>query len=159
MTRQEYIKKYTPIVLEVTKGTNLFPSVNMAQAILESSDSKGIPGNSTLARVYNNHFGIKDSKDWTGKTVNLKTGEVINGKYGIITDSFRVYENATDSFRDRVKFLIENKRYTNALKAKTPSEQSFLLEKAGYATAPNYNETIDYLIKSLNLLILDQKKK
>jgi flagellum-specific peptidoglycan hydrolase FlgJ len=42
MTRKEYIQKYKDVVLEVVKGTGLFPSLMMAQAILESSDKNGI---------------------------------------------------------------------------------------------------------------------
>lgn len=159
MTRTEFIQKYTPHVIASSAGTGLFPSLFMAQAILESSNSKGIPGASSLARLYNNFFGIKADKSWKGKVVNLKTREVFNGKDVIITDGFRVYDNPLESFYDRVKFLTDNPRYKAVLTAPTPLLQAMELKKAGYATDPKYAEILQSIIKTNNLFELDQKKK
>lgn len=158
MTRQEYVQQFKGIVQEVTRGTGLFTSLMMAQAILESSDNQGVPGNSSLARLYNNHFGIKADKRWRGKKVNLKTREVFDNKTVIIGDYFRVYERAEDSFRDRVKFLLENKRYTSAgvFTVATPEAQAIALQAAGYATDPNYAKVLSKLIDKLGLKTLDQ---
>lgn len=158
MTRQEYIQKFRNVVMDAVKGTGLFPSVMMAQAILESSDKHGVPGNSTLARIHNNHFGIKADKAWLGPKVNLKTREVFDGKEVVIGDYFRVYEDVTQSFRDRVTFLQRNKRYEKAgvFSAKTPGEQAEALLRAGYATDPNYAIILKSLIRKLNLEELDK---
>lgn len=158
MTRQEYIQKFREVVMEAVRGTGLFPSVMMAQAILESSDKHGVPGNSSLARIHNNHFGIKADKAWLGPKVNLKTREVFDGKEVVIGDYFRVYEDVTQSFRDRVTFLQRNKRYEKAgvFAAKTPGEQAEALLRAGYATDPNYAIILKSLIRKLNLEELDK---
>jgi flagellum-specific peptidoglycan hydrolase FlgJ len=158
MTRKEYIQKYRDVVLEAVKGTGLFPSLMMAQAILESSDKNGIPGNSSLARLYNNHFGIKADKSWLGPKVNLKTREVFDGQEVMIGDFFRVYEDATQSFRDRIAFLKRNARYTKAgvFSAKTPEEQAEALQAAGYATDPKYAAILQGLIKKESLYELDK---
>lgn len=159
MTRDEYVKKFEGTVQDAVKGTGLFASLMMAQAILESSDAKGVPGNSTLARIHNNHFGIKADKAWLGPKVNLKTREVLDGKETVIGDFFRVYEDATQSFRDRVTFLKRNTRYTKAgvFIAKTPGDQAEALQKAGYATDPQYASILKRLIASLKLERLDQQ--
>lgn len=159
MTRQEYIKQFTPYVLAASEGSGLFPSLFMAQAILESSNSKGIPGASGLASKYNNHFGIKADKSWKGKVVDMQTREVVNGKDTVIKDGFRVYDSIQESFNDRVKFLKSNPRYKAVFEAKTPFEQAIALKKAGYATDPNYASILQSIIKSNNLFELDQKKK
>jgi flagellum-specific peptidoglycan hydrolase FlgJ len=158
MTRDEYVQKFKDVVLESVKGTGLFASLMMAQAILESADKNGIPGNSSLARIHNNHFGIKADKAWLGPKVNLKTREVFDGSEVMIGDFFRVYEDATQSFRDRVAFLKRNTRYTKAgvFSAKTPGEQAEALQKAGYATDPLYASILKKLITKLNLERLDQ---
>lgn len=158
MTRKEYIQKFRNVVLEAVKETGLFPSLMMAQAILESSDRHGVPGNSSLARLHNNHFGIKADKAWLGPKVNLKTREVIDGSEVVIGDYFRVYEDATQSFRDRITFLQRNKRYTNhgVFLAKTPGEQADALQRAGYATDPNYASILKKLIANLKLEELDK---
>ncbi len=159
MTRQEYIEQFKNVVLEVVKGTGLFPSLMMAQAILESSDVKGVPGNSTLARVYNNHFGIKADKNWKGKKVNLITREVFEGQSVILGDYFRVYDEPLHSFQDRVEFLKKNSRYAKAgvFTAKTPEQQAQSLKDAGYATDPQYAIILSSLIKKHNLSELDNQ--
>jgi len=160
MTRLEYANKYGSVAVEASKGTTLFPSLFIAQAILESSDRNGNVANSTLAKKYNNHFGVKADKSWKGKVVSLQTGEVYNGQNVVITDGFRVYDTPLDSFKDRVKFLQQNQRYAKAgvFTAKTPFAQAQALQKAGYATAPNYAAVLSSIIKTGNLTELDKKK-
>lgn len=159
MTRQEYIDQFKDVVKEAVKGTGLFPSLMMAQAILESSDVRGVPGNSTLARVYNNHFGVKADASWKGKKVSLITHEVYDGASVIIGDFFRVYEEPTQSFKDRVMFLKKNIRYTKAgvFNAPTPEKQAEALKEAGYATDPKYAIKLQSLIIKHNLQDLDQQ--
>ena len=160
MTRNEFIMKWSPAVIAACNGTTLFPSLFMAQMILESSDSNGVPGNSTLSRVYNNYFGIKNSKDWKGRVVNMKTGEVYNGIPTVENDDFRVYDSPEDSINDRVKFLQVNTNYIRhgVFTATDPFLQAQALKDAGYATSPTYVQTLTSIIKSENLLSLDQKK-
>lgn len=153
LTRKNYIALYKDLAVKTTDGTGLFPSVMLAQAIVESGN-----GNSLLARVYNNHFGIKAGNAWTGKTVNLNTREVVNGNSVVIPDNFRVYNTVKESYEDRVDFLLDNPRYTNAgvFTAKTPLEQLEALQRAGYATDPNYASIINDILVHENLGMLDK---
>lgn len=155
MTREEYIQKYKLLAVEVTEGTGLYPSVMLAQAIVESGN-----GNSELASKYNNHFGIKADSSWTGEKVNLKTREVISGQDVVIGDYFRVYDKVEDSYRDRVKFLQDNPRYTNAgvFNSATPYDQLQALQRAGYATDPQYAEIINSILTKYQLTTLDMIK-
>jgi flagellum-specific peptidoglycan hydrolase FlgJ len=157
MTRPEYIRIFTSAVLLVTSGTGLFPSVMMAQALLESSDGYGIPGNSVLARLYHNHFGIKADKSWKGRSIILKTREVIDGQSKMLRASFRIYDDPLRSFADRVQFLRANKRYVNAgvFSAFTPAEQADALQQSGYATDPDYAKLLKQLIAKHRLTELD----
>ena len=161
LTRQEYIKKFTKVVIDSVKGTGLFPSVVMAQAILESSDSYGVPGNNLLAKVYNNHFGVKADKAWKGTKAKMQTREVINGKSVMVDAYFRAYQNPEDSFRDRNAFLVNNPRYAKGgvFKSATPQEQAERLQASGYATDPAYAIKIQSLIRILNLKELDELAK
>lgn len=163
LTREEFVKKYSPFVTSITKGTGIFPQVMLAQAILESQgrvNGKYYPGQSKLARDYNNYFGIKASAGWKGKAVDLKTNEVYNGNTVTITDAFRVYNSVEDSMRDYLKFLQENPRYTKAgvFTASTPKEQAERLRAAGYATNPNYASLIDSIGNSIAKYIDIAKK-
>jgi len=156
--RQEYIKTFSDVAIKAAKGTGLFPSLFLAQAILESANGKSL-----LASKYNNHFGIKASKGWTGKVIGINTREVINGQDVYVKANFRWYDNPLDSFSDRAKFLLQNPRYKNAgvFTAKTPEQQAEALQKAGYATDPNYAKLLSVIIGKYNLKLLDEiaKKK
>lgn len=153
LTRKDYIALYSDLAVKTTQGSGLFPSVMMAQAIVESNN-----GNSLLASKYKNHFGIKAGNNWNGKSVNLNTREVINGSNVTIADNFRVYDTVEQSYIDRVKFLKENPRYTTAgvFTAKTPLEQIEALKRAGYATDPNYVSILNDVLEYNNLGMLDK---
>lgn len=137
--REQYISSIKDTAISACMGTGLFPSLMIAQAIVESGNGK-----SMLAVKYHNHFGIKALGGWKGKIANMKTREVFDGKDMNITDGFRVYDNLQDGFNDRNKFLKENPRYAKAgvFTAKTPEDQAQAFQNAGYATDPNYAKTL-----------------
>ena len=158
MTRNEYIIRYAPFVIGALKDTKLFPSVMMAQAIIESSNKAGIPGASLLASKYNNHFGIKADSSWYGDKIDLKTTEYVKGVFKTVKSWFRVYEHAHHSFTDRISFLVENPRYQkggvfNALDA---AQQALALQRSGYATDPAYASRLIALMRRLGLEELDR---
>ena len=65
------------------------------------------------------------------------------------TEPFRVYNNFSEAFDDFVNFLNSNSRYEQALDSAAEPEQ-FLqqLQKAGYATDPNYANKIIGILNS-----------
>lgn len=130
------------------KKHNVLASITIAQAILESSW-----GNSTLAKESKNLFGIKAIGGWRGAKKNYPTYEYYNGKKTLINDYFRVYNSFAESIEDHALFLLNNSRYKNYgfFSAKDYIGQANALQKAGYATAPNYAESLINLIKQYNL--------
>lgn len=158
--RLAYINKYKQDMVDASKGTGLFPSVMMAQGILESRN-----GLSELSAKYNNHFGIKCQCRacpcyLLGQNVTMPTYEEVGGRRVLIQDKFRTYKNTYDSFVDRIDFLKSNPRYRNAgvFSAKTPQEQTAALLRAGYATDSNYDDSLNSLIAKYNLESLDRMK-
>lgn len=166
MTRSQFIDKYADAIKKAVKGTGLFPSVMMAQALLESRN-----GNSALSKKYNNFFGIKADKSWAGPKVNLPTREVGNGKQAYMINGksvvipagqeamvdawFRTYKTPFEGFADRVKFLQSFSRYKNLFGVGTPEMQDQLLLQDGYATDPKYASELNSIISSNNLKTLD----
>lgn len=146
--KQSFIDTYKDAAIRACEGTALFPSVMMAQGLLESGFGK-----SKLAAKYNNFFGIKANSAWTGQKVYLKNGANDPNKYSY----YRVYPSAEASFRDRVKFLQENPRYTKngVFSAKTPREQIQAMKNAGYAEDLNYVAKIMREISDYGLTALD----
>jgi len=149
---KQYLHRVGQAAVDSVAGTGLFPSVILAQAIIESGN-----GASALASRFNNHFGIKATKSWKGKVVEMNTREVIGGISQMMKQPFRVYDSATDSFRDRNKFLRQNPRYgkNGVFAAKTPEDQAIALQKAGYATDPLYARTLIKIINQFDLKKFD----
>jgi flagellum-specific peptidoglycan hydrolase FlgJ len=148
----DYIAKYSNDMIDACYNTGLYPSVMMAQGILESAN-----GQSLLSAKYNNHFGIKAMGFWLGAKVLLDTTEEVKGKKDKIQANFRTYPNSFDGFVDRVNFLKSNPRYTKAgvFTAKTPEAQAKALQAAGYATESTYANKLINIINTFNLKSLD----
>jgi flagellum-specific peptidoglycan hydrolase FlgJ len=162
-SRVDFIRKFKEAIIVACKGTGLFPSLMMAQAILESTGKVGEEykaGESKLTRECNNFFGIKDSPtdEWHGLSKKYITREVIKGVEKMIPDYFRYYKTPLECFQDRNNFLKRNIRYTKAgvFSAVTPQEQAKALQKAGYATDPNYSAMLIDLIRNYGLEKLDE---
>lgn len=145
----KFIASIVPGAMESYKKYKVYPSVIIAQAILESGW-----GQSGLTKKANNLFGIKSSSAWKGESVNMRTAEYTksNSRY-YINANFRKYSSLSASIVDHGKFLEENSRYRNhgVFSAKNASEQAFALQKAGYATSPTYAIQLIKLIKRYNL--------
>jgi flagellum-specific peptidoglycan hydrolase FlgJ len=146
--RTQYIEHIKDVAIKLTSGTGLFASLMIAQACLESAN-----GVSFLARVHNNHFGIKSNPAWKGGIVSLPTTEVVKGKV-IKTDAvFRSYPSLEEGFKDRNHFLQVNTIYraNGVFSAATPEDQAKALVRAGYATDPAYAVKLSQLIMQFNL--------
>ena len=147
----EFISQILPAAEEGLKD-GIFPSVTLAQAILESGWGK-----SGLARDGKNLFGIKADSSWKGATMDLPTQEEVSGGVITIVARWRVYSTWNDSVRDHTKFLLENSNYKNAgvFKAKNYEEQAHALKNAGYATESNYAESVIQVINDFGLSMYD----
>jgi len=146
MTNAEFVKKHYGQALVASKGSGIFIETLLGQSILETSSGKSL-----LSSKYNNYFGIKANKAWKGRTVNMKTGEVFNGKSVTINSDFRVYDSFLDSARDYIKFLQTNPRYTKygVFKAKDYKEQVQAIKNAGYATGTNYVSAVLKIVSGI----------
>ena len=165
MTPKEFIKQYKPFALESEKKTGISYLFTLAQAALESGwGERG---------VGNNFFGIKVPKNIVSSTPNekkqlLRTTEVLSsanavfpkifsikkrtdGKYTyIVLDWFRKYDTPEECFTDHAQFFFKNKRYAKALEVKAaPYKFAEEVAKAGYATAPDYANSLKKIIKML----------
>ncbi|MBB1333019.1 flagellar assembly peptidoglycan hydrolase FlgJ [Pseudoalteromonas sp. SR44-5] len=132
----------------------LNPAVMVAQAALETGWGKHIinksDGNSSF-----NLFNIKSDKSWQGEKANKMTLEFEQGTPVKKQASFRAYDSIKESVNDFVQFLIENPRYQEALQ-NTAKPAAFLdsLQKAGYATDPNYADKIKQVLNHTELKTL-----
>lgn len=124
------------------------PAVMVAQSALETGWGKHIIKDKNGGSSFN-LFNVKAHRDWSGEKAAQSTLEFEQGVAVRKVEPFRVYNNFTEAFDDFVNFLKSNPRYEDALKQTSDSEQ-FLqnLQKAGYATDPNYSDKIIGILKS-----------
>lgn len=140
ITPQKYIEKYKVIAIKERIQHQIPASITLAQGILESGS-----GNNRLACQANNHFGIKCKHDWQGGTF-YKDDDKKN-------ECFRKYKSPEKSFADHSRFLTGRKRYSFLFKYDVTDYKKWThgLEKAGYATNPEYPSLLIELIKRYNL--------
>jgi hypothetical protein len=138
-TSAQYIDRFKGIAIQEMNLYGIPASITLAQGLFESGN-----GNGELARVANNHFGIKCTTDWKGKSY-YKDDDHPN-------DCFRVYDHPEDSYRDHSEFL-KRKRYAALFELDKNDYQGWAygLKKAGYATNPNYPQLIIGIIQKYNL--------
>lgn len=137
-----FIESVRPYAENTGKALGIDPDFIIAQAALESGWGSKAPGN--------NFFGIKADKRWTGPVNNLGTREVVNGNDVKMSQPFRAYENAQESFDDFGKFLQNNPRYAQVLKSgNDPAAYATGLQSAGYATDPKYAQGVLNTISSV----------
>lgn len=135
---KEYVEQYADYAIEQMKKYGIPASITLAQGIIESGS-----GTSRLARGANNHFGIKGT---------------YNGNYQLANDDrpnekFKKYDDPLQSFEDHSKVLM-NKRYQIHLRGLDPTDYrkwAYGIKKGGYATAPNYAESLIGVIEANGL--------
>jgi LysM repeat protein len=150
-----YIEQYKYIAIEEMLRTKIPASIKLAQAILESH-----AGSSTLAVKANNHFGIKCGDRWGGKSYYLKDDDY-DKQGNHIRSCFRVYQDATESFKAHSSFITGEGRITNryaslfSLGTEDYKGWANGLQKAGYATHPMYSRRLISLIEDYRLFTYD----
>jgi peptidoglycan hydrolase FlgJ len=96
-----------------------------------------------------NLFGVKASSDWKGKVTEITTTEYENGEMKKVKARFRVYGSYLEALSDYVGLLTRNPRYAAVTSAATPEQGAQALQRAGYATDPNYARKLTGMIQQL----------
>lgn len=161
MTPKEFVETYKGYAEETQQKTGISAKFILAQAALETGWAKSVPGNM--------FFGVKAPLGThSSKRQLITTREVlsnpnavfpevisvtkrVDGKYDYrVKDWFMKYDSPEESFTDHANFFIRNKRYAKALEVR---DQAYLfadaIAQAGYATDPNYAETLKLVIKTI----------
>lgn len=153
MEKQDFIKKVAGYVQKYAAAYGIaVHSPIIAQAILESGW-----GESRLAAVYHNYFGLKCGTRWTGKSVNLKTMEEYTpGTLTQIKDNFRVYGSMEEGVKGYFDF-IQLERYQNLKGITDPAAYLETIKADGYATSSRYVENTMRIVSQYDLQQYDVK--
>lgn len=139
--RKTFIDSLLPAAIEESKRTGVDPRIIVAQAAQETGWGKSAPGN--------NFFGIKSHGKGGGQ--NLATHEYVDGKRVNVTDSFRTFASPGDSVRGYGDFILENPRYGKFRSAQGLDNQLAELQASGYATDPNYSNSVGSIARSIQM--------
>jgi len=138
-TSLSYIERFKGIAIQEMNQYGIPASITLAQGLFESGS-----GNSDLAKIANNHFGIKCTSDWKGKNY-FKDDDSAN-------ECFRVYDNPDDSYRDHSAFL-KRKNYARLFELDKNDYEGWArgLKQCGYATNPKYPDLLINIIVRYHL--------
>ncbi|MBV6439346.1 MAG: peptidoglycan hydrolase [Haliscomenobacteraceae bacterium CHB4] len=164
MKPNDFVSAYLPYAMETQAATGISAAAILAQAALESGWGEKAPGNM--------FFGVKDpDKGKTGKGQLIVTTEYLRSpnahhlfpevisvvwsdkykKYKYtVRDWFRKFDTPAGSFLEHAQLFMKNPRYAQAIAKGSDPEQFFReVQKAGYATAPNYADVLIAVVRTI----------
>lgn len=137
-SQRDFVAQLLPHARAAEQSTGLPAHFMIGQAALESGwgqrEIRGSDGSNS-----HNLFGIKAGAGWQGRTVDALTTEYINGVPVKRSEKFRAYDSYADAFRDWSQLIGSSRRYAPVMSAgNDAAEFAYGLQRAGYATDPNY---------------------
>ena len=147
-TQAQFVGKHSDIATKVEQATGIPAAFMLGQAGHETgwgrSEIKVKGGDPSF-----NLFGIKAGANWKGKVAEITTTEYVDGVAQKKVARFRAYESYEDSFKDYARLISDSPRYAKA-REQTGSAYAFAsgLQKAGYATDPNYADKLSRAINT-----------
>jgi flagellar protein FlgJ len=148
-SQDEFVATMLPLAKDAAARIGVDPTVLVAQAALETGWGKSIMRSQDGSNSHN-LFGVKAQGGWQGAEARAITSEFRDGQMVKETADFRSYDSYADSFHDLVTVLQNNNRYQGVLKAAdNPVQFVKELQKAGYATDPDYASKISQIAKQM----------
>lgn len=146
--RDDFVQHHRAAAERVAQSSGIPASFMLGQAGHETGWGRGEIRHKDGSNSFN-LFGIKAGRGWAGKVAEVTTTEYIDGKAQKVTAKFRAYDSFEESFRDYARLINESPRYEKA-RGKTHSAMAYAaeLQKAGYATDPQYAAKLSRAIQS-----------
>lgn len=146
---EAFVSRLLPAAQRASEASGVPAQLIMAQAALESGWGKREirmeDGSSSF-----NVFGIKADRSWKGPVAESATTEFVNGAPQKTRAAFRAYGSYDEAFADYAKFLSNNPRYSGVVATRDPAEAAHGLQRAGYATDPEYGGKLVRIMRQMN---------
>jgi flagellar protein FlgJ len=147
-TVDDFVSRMGPSAQAASDASGVPAQLILAQAALESGWGKREIRGSDGASSHN-LFGIKATHDWKGPTVQVATTEYVDGVPQKTVASFRAYGSYDEAFADYAQFLTANPRYAGVLSSGDPEKAAHGLQRAGYATDPEYGNKLVRIMRQV----------
>lgn len=147
-TQANFVQRHTQAAQRVEQASGIPSAFMLGQAGHETGwgRSEITMANGTPSF---NLFGIKATGGWNGKVAEITTTEFVNGAAQKVVAKFRAYDSYEDSMRDYARMITQSPRYAQ-VSQQTDSAHAYAtgLQKAGYATDPEYASKLSRAINS-----------
>ena len=133
-----FVRQHGKTASETERATGIPAGYLLGQAGHETGwgkrEIKGAGGENSF-----NLFGVKAGASWKGKVAEITTTEYVGGVAKKQVAKFRAYDSYQDAFKDYARLMSDSPRYAKVMQ-QTSTPQAFAtgLQKAGYATDPEY---------------------
>jgi len=98
-----------------------------------------------------NVFGIKAGANWKGRVAEITTTEYVDGQPQKVRAKFRAYGSYEEACADYARLLTTNPRYAGVVAAGSADEAAHGLQRAGYATDPDYGHKLVRIMKKVSV--------
>ncbi|HSH29267.1 MAG TPA: flagellar assembly peptidoglycan hydrolase FlgJ [Thiohalobacter sp.] len=142
---REFISALWPHARRAAAALGVPPEGILAQAALETGWGRHVMQQPD-GRSSHNLFGIKADARWQGEQVVKPTLEFRGGVMRQERAAFRAYDSLGAGFDDYARFLQQQPRYHEALRADSAEGFAAALQQAGYATDPDYARKINAIM-------------
>ena len=147
---RDFFTRLKEHALAASNTTGIPARFLLGHAALESGwgkhEIRGSDGSNSF-----NLFGIKAGRNWKGPSVEVMTTEFIEGAPRKLLQKFRAYDSYADAFRDYASLMKGNPRYAGVLKQNDSAGFAQGLQRAGYATDPQYADKLTRVLNGARL--------
>lgn len=149
--RQAFIRKLGPLAVKISREFDLYPSILLAQAALESNW-----GSSELASHYCNLMGVKAIAGLP--SVNLITSEQDHSGHSYqVKAAFRKYRDWQESLEDYAN-VLETEQFRAVHRHQSADyHQALQALRGNYATDVHYDKKLEAIIKAFDLTKYDEQ--
>jgi flagellar protein FlgJ len=147
---RDFLMRMKDHALEASNATGIPARYLLGQAALESGWGKHEIRAADGSQSFN-LFGIKAGRNWKGPTVEVMTTEYLDGRPRKVSQKFRAYASYAEAFQDYATLMQGNRRYAAVLKQRDSAGFAQGLQRAGYATDPQYADKLTRILNGARM--------
>ena len=143
-----FVRQHSKVAGDIERSSGIPAGFMLGQAGHETGwgkrEIKSADGTNSF-----NLFGIKAGGSWKGKVAEVTTTEYVDGVAKKQVAKFRAYDSYADSFKDYARLMSDSPRYSKVmLNSSSPQAFASGLQRAGYATDPEYASKLSRAINT-----------